>query len=92
MFRLQDDDMDGEDFDLAKMANDGEGAEDDGVKVHEIKFDEFGIMDDGVDESTKDQLKRLQGAFKKNYKYLQSRNLWISKPPNRENGHVSFFV
>ena len=27
MFRLQDDDMDGEDFDLAKMANDGEGAE-----------------------------------------------------------------
>jgi len=31
---------------------------DDGVKVHEIKFDEYGIMDDGVDESTAVQLAR----------------------------------
>merc|ERR1712117_566959 len=28
-----------------------------GVKVHEIKFDEYGIMDDGVDASTADKLK-----------------------------------
>ena len=28
-----------------------------GVKVHEIKFDEYGIMDDGVDDSTAAKLK-----------------------------------
>ena len=33
--------------------------EEDQVKVHEIKFDEFGIMDDGLEESTADQLKNL---------------------------------
>merc|ERR1711910_80054 len=38
---------DGEDFDLTREQDD-----DDGTKVHEIKFDEYGIMDDGVDEST----------------------------------------
>ena len=31
------------------------------VKVHEIKFDEYGIMDDGLDASTNEQLKTLQG-------------------------------
>ena len=36
-----------------------ENAEEDQVKVHEIKFDEFGIMDDGLEESTADQLKNL---------------------------------
>ena len=42
------------------------GEEDDAaeVKVHEIKFDEYGIMDDGLDASTNDQLKTLDG---KNY-------------------------
>ena len=33
--------------------------EDDGVKWHEFKFDEYGIMDDGVDESTNAQLAKL---------------------------------
>ena len=36
-----------------------ENLEEDQVKVHEIKFDEFGIMDDGLEESTADQLKNL---------------------------------
>ena len=27
--------------------------------MHEIKFDEYGIMDDGLDESTNDQLKAM---------------------------------
>ena len=51
-----DDDEGGEAFDLSKMDREGE---DDmaGVKVHEIKFDEYGIMDDGVDDSTADKLK-----------------------------------
>ena len=57
-----DDDEEGEEFDLSKMKGDGEGEEDDGVKVHEIKFDEFGIMDDGVDESTAEQLAKLGGG------------------------------
>jgi len=47
---------DGEDFDLTREAQ-----EDDGVKVHEIKFDAYGIMDDGVDESTDVQLARARG-------------------------------
>lgn len=47
---------DGEDFDLTR-----EGGEDDGVKVHEIKFDEYGIMEDGLDESTAVQLARARG-------------------------------
>ena len=29
--------------------------------MHEIKFDEYGIMDDGVDESTDVQLARARG-------------------------------
>eukprot|EP00090_Calanus_glacialis_P035062 TRINITY_DN59939_c0_g1_i1.p1 TRINITY_DN59939_c0_g1~~TRINITY_DN59939_c0_g1_i1.p1 ORF type:complete len:392 (-),score=145.26 TRINITY_DN59939_c0_g1_i1:298-1473(-) len=50
------DDEEGE-FDLA----DREGEdEDDGVKVHEIKFDAYGIMDDGVDDSTEVQLARAK--------------------------------
>ena len=36
-----------------------EQEEDDGTKVHDIKFDEYGIMDDGVDESTNEQLAKL---------------------------------
>ena len=39
-----------------------EAEEDDGGKVHEIKFDEYGIMDDGVDESTEEQLAKLKSA------------------------------
>jgi len=45
------DDDEGE-FDLGTR----EGDVDDGVKVHEIKFDAYGIMDDGVDDSTDVQL------------------------------------
>jgi len=36
-----------------------EKEEDNDTKVHEIKFDEYGIMDDGVDESTNEQLAKL---------------------------------
>jgi len=49
------DDDEGE-FDLANR----EAEEDDGVKVHEIKFDAYGIMDDGVDDSTDVQLARAK--------------------------------
>ena len=31
------------------------------LQVHEIKFDEYGIMDDGVDETTDVQLARARG-------------------------------
>lgn len=51
---LEDPDDEGDEFDI----NQREGQEDDGVKVHEIKFDEYGIMDDGVDDSTAVQLAR----------------------------------
>ena len=45
---------------MATMSKDNdENTEEDQVKVHEIKFDEFGIMDDGLEESTADQLKNL---------------------------------
>jgi len=47
---------DGEDFDLTREKED-----DDGMKVHEIKFDAYGIMDDGLDESTDVQLARARG-------------------------------
>jgi len=53
---VDDDDEEGEEFDLKR-----EPQEDDGVKVHEIKFDEYGIMDDGVDDSTETQLARARG-------------------------------
>ena len=58
---FQDDDEEGgEAVDLATMSKDNdEDTEEDQVKVHEIKFDEFGIMDDGLEESTADQLKNL---------------------------------
>merc|ERR1719431_2053357 len=52
-----DEDDDGEDFDLNMREKD----EDDGVKVHEIKFDAYGIMDDGVDDSTEVQLAKARG-------------------------------
>ena len=59
IFCIQDDDEDGgEAYDLAKMSQEnGEDTEDEStVKVHEIKFDEFGIMDDGLDDTTQTQL------------------------------------
>jgi len=53
-----DDDEDGgEAFDM-KLREKDEG-DDDGVQVHEIKFDEFGIMEDKFDEATTDQLKSM---------------------------------
>ena len=39
---------------------DREVEEDDGVKVHEIKFDEYGIMDDGLDDPTDKQLAQFK--------------------------------
>lgn len=55
-YENEDGEDDGEDFDLTR-----EQEEDMGVKVHEIKFDAYGIMDDGLDDSTDAQLK-AQGA------------------------------
>merc|ERR1719211_264471 len=49
-----DEDDEGEDFDLTREQ------EDDGTKVHDIKFDAYGIMDDGLDESTDQQLAKLK--------------------------------
>jgi len=58
-----DDEEGGEAYDLAKMSKDNdEESEEAPVKVHEIKFDEYGIMDDGLDASTNEQLKTLEGA------------------------------
>jgi len=56
-----DDEEGGEQFDLAKLSKDNaeENPEEEPVKVHEIKFDEYGIMDDGVDATTNEQLKAL---------------------------------
>ena len=58
---FQDDDEEGSAFDMTKR----EAEEDDGVKVHDIKFDAYGIMDDGVDESTDQQLAKLKPASQK---------------------------
>lgn len=54
----EDDDEEGEAVDMKQRETD----EDDGVKVHEIKFDDYGIMDDGMDESTDAQLAKLKSA------------------------------
>lgn len=51
-----DDDEEGCAVDLTKR----ELEEDDGTKVHDIKFDAYGIMDDGVDETTDQQLAKLK--------------------------------
>jgi len=47
-------DEEGGEFDLGIRDNDDDPA----VKVHEIKFDAYGIMDDGLDDSTDVQLAR----------------------------------
>jgi len=58
-----DDEEGGEAYDLSKLSReDGDEDEEAPVKVHEIKFDEYGIMDDGLDATTNEQLKSLQGA------------------------------
>ena len=36
-----------------------EKEDEDSTKVHDIKFDEYGIMDDGIDETTNEQLAKL---------------------------------
>ena len=93
---MQDDDEDGgEAYDLAKMSKEnGEEEEADPVKVHEIKFDEFGIMDDGLDDATADQLKGAEGKSKITQFFWQTalvnqnvrnyRNLTICKEESRE--------
>lgn len=55
----EDDEEGGEAFDLRNRENEDE---DDNVKVHEIKFDEYGIMDDGLDDSTEKQLEEHKKA------------------------------
>ena len=56
-FKDDDDEEGGEAYDLSKMSREnGEEDGDDQVKVHEIKFDEFGIMDDGLDDTTHQKL------------------------------------
>merc|ERR1712037_869638 len=50
----------GEAFDLSKL--DKEDSDEAPVKVHEIKFDEYGFMDDGLEATTNEQLKNLKGA------------------------------
>jgi hypothetical protein len=66
MIVFQDDEEGGEAFDMMNR----EVEEDDNVKVHEIKFDEYGIMDDGLDDSTEKQLeahkKATQGKSSEN--------------------------
>ena len=52
----QDEDEEGDAVDMTQR----EAEEEDGTKVHDIKFDEYGIMDDGVDESTDIQLAKLK--------------------------------
>jgi len=53
-----DDEDEGEDFDLTREVDENEVH----VKVHEIKFDAYGIMDDGLDDSTEAQLAKEAGA------------------------------
>jgi len=58
-----DDEEDGEAYDLSKMSREnGEEDTDEPVKVHEIKFDEFGIMEDGLDDSTHQKLNPTEDA------------------------------
>ena len=56
-FFQEDDEEGGEAYDLAKMSRENDENQEEPVKVHEIKFDEYGIMDDGLEASTNDQLK-----------------------------------
>merc|ERR1719355_505281 len=58
MMREEEEDEEGDAVDMTQR----EAEEDDGGKVHEIKFDAYGIMDDGVDESTEEQLAKLKSA------------------------------
>nr|ACO11130.1 Zinc finger CCCH domain-containing protein 15 homolog [Caligus rogercresseyi] len=55
-----DDEEGGEAVDFSKIESDE--TETDNVKVHEIKFDQYGVMIDGLDETTDEQLAKLNGA------------------------------
>ena len=58
----------------------GEEETDEPVKVHEIKFDEFGIMEDGLDDSTHQKLNPTEGMCSKkklNFWYLRICNFLI---------------
>ena len=57
---------------MAKLSKENaeENPEEAPVKVHEIKFDEYGIMDDGLDTSTNEQLKNLEGNFRQFLNFL----------------------
>jgi len=57
-YSQDDDEEEGEDFDLTREVNEDELH----VKVHEIKFDAYGIMDDGLDDSTDAQLAKEAGG------------------------------
>ena len=58
LYIMQDDDEEG----CAVDMNLREKEDEDTTKVHDIKFDEYGIMDDGVDESTNEQLAKLKSG------------------------------
>ena len=61
LFQNDDGEDKGEAFDLSKL--DKEESEEAPGKVHEIKFDEYGIMDDGLEATTNEQLKNLKGKI-----------------------------
>ena len=61
LFQNDDGEDKGEAFDLSKL--DKEESDEAPVKVHEIKFDEYGIMDDGLEATTNEQLKNLKGKI-----------------------------
>ena len=70
-FKDDDDEEDGEAYDLSKMSREnGEEETDEPVKVHEIKFDEFGIMEDGLDDSTHQKLNPTEGMYSKSFYFF----------------------
>lgn len=56
----EDDGEGGEAIDFSKVERETDD-DDSNVKVHEIKFDQYGVMVDGLDESTDAQLAKLKG-------------------------------
>ena len=53
-----------------------EKEDEDSTKVHDIKFDEYGIMDDGIDETTNEQLAKLNTNKGISYLVIFLSDLW----------------
>merc|ERR1712083_191307 len=82
----EDDDEEGSAFDMTKR----EAEEDDGVKVHDIKFDAYGIMDDGVDESTDQQLAKLKPASQNPKPIIQDKTFGLkNKKGNKQQQFIA---